>query len=48
MFKGWILKSLPASKTGTVQNLLQRTRISEQTIKINIGDIITVIARKPE
>ena len=48
MFKGWILKSLPASTAGTVLNLLQRTRICKQTIKINIGDIITVIARKPE
>lgn len=48
LFTRWISPSLPASMAGSVQSLLQRSGLWNRTIRITVGDIIAVIARKPE
>lgn len=42
----WCRKYFPAVMVDSLRNLLQRTRLWEQTFGININDIITVIGRK--
>jgi SAM-dependent methyltransferase len=42
----WFRRYLPAPIVDTLQTPLQRTSLWEQTIGVNIGDIITMIARK--
>lgn len=42
----WFSRYLPAPLASVLQNSLQRTAMWEQTIGLNIGDVIAVIARK--
>lgn len=46
LIKYWVRRYLPFRVVDSFQGALQRTGMWERTIGINIGDIITVIARK--
>jgi len=42
----WLRRYVPTRINNVFRNALQRTRLWNQTIGINLGDIVTVIARK--
>ena len=46
LVRHWAHRYLPAPVSETLQRSLQRTRLWQQTIGINIGDIIAVVGRK--
>lgn len=47
LFKHWLSNYLPESVTNSCQRFFQRTGLWKWTIRLGVGDIVTVIARKP-
>ncbi len=48
LIRHWFRRYLPASMCDALQRSIQKTSLWEQTIGLNIGDIITVIGRKTQ
>jgi 2-polyprenyl-3-methyl-5-hydroxy-6-metoxy-1,4-benzoquinol methylase len=46
LVKHWFRRYLPKFMADALQNALERTSLWERTIGMNIGDIVTVVARK--
>jgi 2-polyprenyl-3-methyl-5-hydroxy-6-metoxy-1,4-benzoquinol methylase len=48
LIQHWFPRFLPSPINHAIQSVLQKTSLWEYTISLNIGDIITVIAQKPQ
>jgi SAM-dependent methyltransferase len=46
LMKYWVRKYLPVSLSNALQNSFKKLGLMERTIGLNIGDILTVLARK--